>query len=93
VIIRALSVTDGIVYHCWCTDASNPCRPRLEVDARTLPGDLDSGPLLVSVSDWGTFAGVEAARACLPELRRKGRIVDHMGVAHLAFPTWVHVTD
>jgi hypothetical protein len=92
-VIRALSVTDGLVYHCWCPDPSNPCKPRLEVDARTLPGDLDSGPLLVTVADWSTFAGIDAARACLPELRRKGRVVSHLGVPHITFPTWLHVAE
>jgi hypothetical protein len=89
--IRALSVTDGVIYHCWCVDAANPCRPTLEVEARTLPGDLDSGPLLLSLSDWAVFAGGRHVIApCVAEMRRKGRIVDHLGVLHLAFPTWTH---
>jgi hypothetical protein len=93
VIIRALSVTDGVVYHCWCTDAAQPCRPRLEVQARVLPGDLEAGPLLVTVADWSVFAGPQATRACLPELRRRGRIVVHDGVPHVAFPTWTLVEE
>lgn len=92
--IRALSVTDGVVYHCWCPDPSNPCRPTLEVDARTLPGDLDQGPLLVSVADWMVLAGGrQVCGHCLAELRRKGRIVSHLGVPYLAFPTWTEVPE
>ena len=89
--IRALSVFEGIVYHCHAIDAVNPCRPTLEVDAVTRPGDLDAGPLLVTVADWARMAGAEAARRCLPELRRRRRIVEHLGVAHVAFPTWTIV--
>ena len=86
--IRALSVFEGVVYHCYALDTSNPCRPTLEVDARTQEGDLDSGPLLITVADYARMAGIDTARQCLPELKRKGRIVDWMGVAHVSFPTW-----
>ena len=86
--IRALSVFEGVVYHCYAIDAANPCRPTLEVDARTQDGDLDAGPLLITVADYARMAGVDAAARCLPELKRKGRIVEWMGVAHVSFPTW-----
>jgi hypothetical protein len=87
--IRALSVFEGLVYHCVVDDPSNPCRPTLEVDARTLPGDLDAGPLLVTVADWARMVGdPEAAKACLPELKRRGRLEERMGVLHVTFPTW-----
>jgi hypothetical protein len=86
--IRALSVFEGVVYHCHVVDASNPCRPTLEVDALTREGDLDRGPLLVTVDDYVRMAGPEAARRCLGELRRRGRIVDHLGALHVSFPTW-----
>ena len=43
--IRALSVFEGVVYHCYAVDTSHPCRPTLEVDAVTREGDLDTGPL------------------------------------------------
>ena len=86
--IRALSVFEGVVYHCYATDLANPCRPTLEVDARTQDGDLDQGPLLVTVADYARMVGNEHAARCLPELKRRGRIVDWMGVAHVAFPTW-----
>jgi hypothetical protein len=91
--IRALSVFEGVVYHCWCTDATNPCRPTLEVDALLRPGDADadSGPLLLSVADYIAMIGREAARPCLDQLARKGRIVEHLGVDHIAFPTWQRV--
>jgi hypothetical protein len=92
--IRALSVFEGIVYHCWCTDDSNPCRPTLEVDALLRPGDADaeSGPLLLSVPDYIAMLGsLERAAPCLEELEAKGRIVDHLGVEHLVFPTWTRV--
>jgi hypothetical protein len=91
--IRALSVFEGIVYHCWCVDPANPCRPTLEVDALLRPGDADatSGPLLLSVADYIAMVGPEPAAPCLEQLRAKGRLVEHLGVAHIAFPTWTAV--
>jgi hypothetical protein len=88
--IRALSVFEGVVYHCYALDIAHPCRPVLEVEARTQPGDLDAGPLLVAVADYMRMAGA-AGRDCLPELDRKGRVVTHQDVAHIAFPTWTPV--
>jgi hypothetical protein len=93
--IRALSVFEGIVYQCWCVDRGQPCRPTLEVDALLRPGDADatSGPLLLSVADYLTMAGSgRAASSCLDELRAKGRIVEHLGVPHISFPTWTTIT-
>ena len=89
--IRALSVFEGVVYHCWCVDPSQPCRPTLEVEAVLRPGDADaeSGPLLLSVADYIPMAGgMEAAAPCLDELAAKGRIVHHLDVAHISFPMW-----
>jgi hypothetical protein len=93
--IRALSVFEGVVYHCWCTDRSSPCRPTLEVEAVLRPGDADAGagPLLLPVADYVTMVGPDRARPCLEQLRAKGRVVDHLGVAHLVFPTWTPVAD
>ncbi len=90
--IRALSVFEGVVYHCYALDTAHPCRPVLEVEARTQPGDLDAGPLLVAVADYLRMAGA-AGRDCLPELARKGRLVEHQNVTHIAFPTWAPVDD
>jgi hypothetical protein len=39
------------------------------------------------------MVGIEAAARCLRDLERKGRIVEHLGVQHLAFPTWTTITD
>jgi hypothetical protein len=89
--IRALSVFEGVVYHCHPVDLANPCRPTLEVDALTREGDLDAGPLLVTVADYSRMIGPERTRHCLDELRRRGRIVDHLGVPHVAFPTFTLV--
>ena len=89
--IRALSVFEGVVYHCYAVDESNPQRPVLEVDAVTRPGDLDAGPLMITVADYMRMAGIERAKSCLPELKRKGRIVEHLGVHHVTFPTWTSV--
>jgi hypothetical protein len=92
--IRALSVFEGVVYHCWCTDASHPCRPTLEVEAVLRPGDADaeSGPLLLPVADYLTMLrSSPEALACLEELRERGRVVEHLGVPHLSFPTWTDV--
>lgn len=89
--IRALSVFEGVVYHCHPVDLTNPCRPTLEVDAILREGDADQGPLLVTVADYTRMVGPAAAKRCLPELRRRGRIVEHLGVAHVSFPTWTPV--
>ena len=82
------------MYHCWCLDRSQPCRPTLEVEAVLRPGDADaeSGPLLLSVADYLTMADdAIAASHCLDELRAKGRVVDHLGVPHISFPMWDRV--
>lgn len=87
-----MSVTDGIVYHCWPIDRDRPCRPELEVDAAVQPGDVDSGPLLLSVPDYIFMAGgIEIARPCLQDMARRGRIIDHMGVPHIAFTMWTPI--
>ena len=94
--IRALSVFEGIVYQCVCIDASAPCRPTLEVDALLRPGDADAeaGPLLLSVAEYTVMVGDrELARRCLHELAGKGRLVDHLGVDHITFPTWTPVSS
>jgi hypothetical protein len=92
--IVAASVFEGVVYHCWCADATNPCRPTLAVDARLRPGDADAeaGPLLVAVADYVAMVGIDIARPCLAELSRRGRIVDRLGVDHIAFPTWLDLS-
>lgn len=94
--IRALSVFEGVVYHCTCVDRSAPCKPTLEVDALLRPGDADAeaGPLLITVSDYLTLSGdPEGTRRCLDGLAARGRIVEHLGVPHVAFPTWTPVSD
>jgi hypothetical protein len=91
--IRALSVFESVVYHCYAVDEVHPCRPTLELDAVTRPGDTDEGPLLVTLADYLRMAGAEAVSLCVPEFERKGRIVEHLGVKHLTFPTWTTVTE
>lgn len=91
-IVRAYSVFEGIVYHCALVDPANPCRPLLEVEAVVRPGDTDAGPLLLPLADYVTLAGgPEAVRPCIDGFRRAGRLVDHLGVSHLAFPFWTPV--
>ncbi len=90
--IRAYSITDSVVYHCWPIDTSAPCRPELEVDAAVQPGDVDSGPLLLSVPDYVFMAGgMQVAAPCLRTFEAQGRIVDVLGVPHLAFPLWTPI--
>jgi len=58
------------------------------------PGDADaeSGPLLLSIADYIPMAGgVAAAAPCLDELAAKGRIVEHLDVPHITFPTWTRL--
>lgn len=90
--IRALSVFEGVVYHSSLIDPRQPCRPTLEVEAVLRRGDADAGPLLLPVPEYVLMAGgVETARPCLDRLSAQGRIVDHLDVAHVAFPTWTPV--
>ena len=92
--IRVLSVFEGVVYHCWPIDSTNPCRPTLEVDALLREGDADAsaGPLLLSVADYVVMAGgPDVARPCLERMRELGRITDHLGAPYLAFPMWTRV--
>ena len=94
--IRALSVFEGIIYHCHATDPSDPARPRLEVEAILREGDADAeaGPLLLSVADYMIMVGdTTKARAALRALDERGRIVERMGVRYLSFPTWERVVD
>ena len=83
---------EGVVYHCDVVDRSHPCRPVLEVDAILRPGDADSGPLLVTAADFIRMAGDDAPR-CLEELTAKGRVVEHLGIRHVTFPTWTRIID
>jgi hypothetical protein len=44
------------------------------------------------VAEYITMAGgPEVAAPCLEQLAAKGRIVDHLGVPYIAFPTWTTV--
>jgi hypothetical protein len=92
--LRALSVFEGVVYHCVTVDVSHPCRPTLEVEAVLRPGDADAdaGPLLLSVAEYIVMVGgLEVARPCLQQLAAHGRIVTHLDVEHISFPTWSRV--
>lgn len=89
--ILAASVFEGVVYHCYCLDDSDPAHPRLEVDAVLREGDAD-GPLLVAVADYKRMVGVETAEACLPRLREQGRTEARDGVEYLVFPLWERIS-
>ena len=92
--IRALSVFEGVVYNCHAVDKSNPCRPTLEVDALTREGDLDAGPLLVTVADYAAMVGDDdQVRRCLTELEQRNRLAKHLGALHVVFPTWTVRSD
>jgi hypothetical protein len=43
----------------------------------------------LSVAEYIAMAGgLEVAGPCVEELAAKGRIVEHLDVPHIAFPTW-----
>lgn len=86
--IRALSVFEHIVYHSACLDPSNPSRPTLEIDAVVRDGDVDDGPILLPWADFVFMVGADVAAGCYREFDAAGRIVEHLGVKHLAFPLW-----
>ena len=55
-------------------------------------GDADTGPILLPLAEYVLMAGGrEVARPCVEQLAGRGRIVSHLGVEHLAFPTWTPV--
>lgn len=89
--IVASSVFEGVVYHCACLDATDPCNPRLEVDALIREGDADT-PLRVHVADYKRMVGFETAEACLPGLRAAGRTAVEDGVEYLIFRMWSPVS-
>ncbi len=83
-----MSVFEGIVYHSACVDPSNPHRPTLEVEAVVREGDVDDGPVLLPWADFVFMVGKAVADRCYPAFDADGRIVEHLGVKHLAFPLW-----
>ena len=83
-----MSVFEGIVYHSVCLDPSHPERPSLEVEAVVREGDVDEGPVLLPWPDYVFMVGEDVARRCYRDFEAGGRIVDHLGVKHLAFPLW-----
>jgi len=86
--IKALSVFEHVVYHSACLDPSNPGTPTLEVDAVVRDGDVDGGPILLPWADFVFMVGKPVADRCYRDFDEAGRIVDHLGVKHLAFPLW-----
>ena len=86
--IRALSVFEHIVYHSVCLDPANPDRPTLEVDAVVRDGDVGDGPILLPWADFVFMVGKPVADRCYREFEEAGRIVEHLGVKHLAFLLW-----
>ncbi len=88
-----MSVFEGIVYHSHCLDASNPARPTLEVEAVVRDGDVDDGPVLLPWADFVLMAGKATADALYADFAAAGRIVHHLGVAHLSFPLWTAGDD
>ena len=91
-IIRGVSVFESIVYHSYVIDPAHPCRPTLELEAVVREGDVDAGPLMLSLAEYATLAGgPEVVRPCLDRLRERGRVVDHLWVPYVTFPTWTPI--
>jgi hypothetical protein len=86
--IRAIAVFERVVYNCFVTDPARPERPVLEVEAILREGDAD-GPILLPVPQYmALVGGPDIAAPYLRGLSAQGRLVEHQGVTHLAFPTW-----
>ena len=81
-----LSVFEGVVYHCWTADPSQPCRPVLEVEAVLREGDADatSGPLLLSVADYVVMAGGMADGHAVAAAQALGCDLAYMGTKFIA---------
>lgn len=86
--IRATAVFERVVYNCVVVDPARPDRPVLEVDALLRDGDADGPILLPAPQFMALVGGPEAADPYLRSLHAAGRLVEHQGVTHLAFPTW-----
>ena len=86
--LLATAVFESIIYSARLVDASRPDRLELVVDAVLRPGDADEGPLLMPVPELSVHLGPAASRRLFPRWRDEGRFVDHLGVAHVAFPVW-----
>ena len=86
--LLATAVFESVIYNSRLVDASRPDRLNLIVDAVLRPGDADAGPLLMPVPELVVHITRPVARRLLPAYRREGRIVDHLGVPHLAFSFW-----
>lgn len=86
--IRAIAVFERVIYNCVVTDPARPGRPVLEVDAVLRDGDAD-GPILLPVPQYmALVGGPDVADQYLRDLNGQGRLVQHHGMTHLAFPTW-----
>ena len=60
--------------------------------SRSSDADATSGPLLLSIADYIPMAGgLDVAAPCLDQLAARGRIVEHLDVPHITFPTWSEV--
>ncbi len=91
--ILASAVFEHVVYNVRLLDAASPNKVSLVVDALLRPGDADEGPLLVPLPELVAVIGDQAADRIVPDLRNRGRVVDHQGVAHVTFPFWTPVED
>ena len=50
-------------------------------------------PVIAAVEGPAVAGGLEVAGPCLDQLRTKDRIVEHLDVPHIAFPTWTTVSS
>ncbi len=82
-----MAVFENIVYSARLLDAARSDRITLVVDAILREGDADE-PLLMPLPEVAVLIGTDNANRLFPKYRDDGRIVDHMGVAHLSFPFW-----
>ena len=86
--VHAITVFESVIYNCYVVDPPHRERPLLEVDAVLRPGGADEDHSSSRADVHGAGRGTSHCPAAPQGVVDPGRIVEHQGVAHIAFPTW-----